>query len=56
MQYGRKILYTDVTEITYENVTDVLRKVILGHEENATRIDYLLRYEAGEQPLLPPLR
>lgn len=52
MQYGRKILYTDVPEITYENVIDVLRKAISGHEENAARIDYLLRYEAGEQPLV----
>lgn len=52
MQYGRKILYTDVPEITYENVIDVLRKAIGGHEQNASRIDYLLRYEAGEQPLL----
>lgn len=51
MQYGRKILYTDVPEITYENVIDVLRRVIAGHEENAARIDYLLRYEAGEQSL-----
>lgn len=51
MQYGRKTLYTDVSEITYENVIDVVRKVIAGHEENAARIDYLLRYEAGEQPL-----
>lgn len=52
MQYGRKILYTDVPEITYENVIDVVRKAIAGHEENAARIDYLLRYEAGEQPLV----
>lgn len=51
MQYGRKILYTDVPEITYENVIDVVRKSIGVHEENAARIDYLLRYEAGEQPL-----
>lgn len=51
MQYGRKILYTDFSEITYENVIDILRKAIAGHEENAARIDYLLRYEAGEQPL-----
>lgn len=51
MQHGRKVLYTDVAEITHENVIDVLRKAITGHEENAARIDYLLRYEAGEQPL-----
>ena len=51
MRYGRKVLYTDVPEITYENVIDVLQKAIGGHEENASQIDYLLRYEAGEQPL-----
>lgn len=51
MQYGRKQLYTDVPEITYENVIDVVRKVIARHEQNATRIDYLIRFDAGEQPL-----
>lgn len=51
MQMGRKILYTDVPEITYENVIEVVRKALPGHEANATRIDYLLRYDAGEQPL-----
>ena len=50
MSIGRKILYTDVPEITYENVLDVVRKVIGDHESNAARIDYLLKYDAGEQP------
>lgn len=49
MQYGRKVLYTDVPEITYQNVIDVLRKVIADHEFNASEIDRLIRYEAGEQ-------
>lgn len=52
MHIGRKILYTDVPEITYDNVLDVVSKAIGGHEENAARIDYLLRYDAGEQPLV----
>ncbi len=47
---GRIQLYTDVPEITYENVIDVVRRAISGHEQNAARIDYLLRYDAGEQP------
>lgn len=51
MSIGRKILYTDVPEITYDNVLDVVRRVIADHELNAARIDYLLRYEAGDQPL-----
>lgn len=49
---GRIQLYTDVLEITYDNVIDVVRKAISGHEQNAVRIDYLLRYDAGEQPLV----
>lgn len=50
MQIGRKKIYTDVEYITQENVIDVLRKAMTVHQENATMIDYLLRYEAGEQP------
>lgn len=49
MQYGRRVLYTDVPEITYQNVIDVLRKAISGHEVNAADIDRLIRYDAGEQ-------
>lgn len=52
MSIGRKILYTDVSEITYDNVLDVVRRVIADHESNAARIDYLLRYDAGEQPII----
>lgn len=49
MQYGRRVLYTDVPEITYENVIKVLQKNISGHEANAADIDRLIRYDAGEQ-------
>lgn len=49
MQMGRKILYTDVPEITYENVIEVVRKALPGHEANATDIDELVRFERGEQ-------
>lgn len=49
VRYGRRILYTDVPEITYENVIDVVQKVIGEHEENANDIDRLIRYDAGEQ-------
>lgn len=49
LRYGRKVLYTDVPEITYENVIDVVRRNIATHEENAAKIEHLLNYEAGEQ-------
>lgn len=51
MHYGRKILYTDVPEITYNNVLEVLREAYAEHLDNSNRIDYMLRYEEGEQPL-----
>ena len=49
MQYGRKVLYTDVKEVTKDNIADVLRKVMPIHEQNAADIQFLLDYEAGCQ-------
>lgn len=49
-QYGRIELYTDVTEVTRENVADVVRSVFQNHQKNANTIDALIRFEAGEQP------
>ncbi len=49
---GRKILYTDVKEITRENVIPVLQKAYAEHSEwNVPDISSLLRYDAGDQPL-----
>lgn len=52
MQIGRQTLYTSVTEITYENVIDILRKVLPVHEQNVARMSFLDNYEKGEQPLI----
>ena len=51
MQFGRIELFTDVKEVTYENITDILRKVMPEHEKNVSRMKFLLEYEAGNQPL-----
>ena len=51
MEYGRKEIFTDVPYITNENIKDILRKAISTHRQNILSIDYLLNYEAGEQPL-----
>ena len=48
-QKGRKIIYTDVPEITYENVVEVLRAAMTVHTQNVDDITFLLNYEAGEQ-------
>ena len=48
---GRRRIYTDVSEITSDNVISVLQEAIQIHEQNRTEIAYLLNYEKGLQPL-----
>ena len=52
MQIGRQVLYTSEMEITYENVIDILRKVMPLHEQNVTRMNFLDNYEKGDQPII----
>jgi SPP1 family phage portal protein len=49
---GRRKIYTDVKEITKDNVVDVLRRAFPDHLFNTKRIDFLLKYDAGDQPLM----
>ena len=42
MQIGRLELFTDVPEITYENIIPILRDVFQDHQKNATRMNFLL--------------
>lgn len=51
MSIGRIEIFTDEKEITSQNVIKVLQKAMPMHLINASRCDFLLRYEAGEQPL-----
>ena len=52
MQIGRKELFTDVPEITYENVIPILRDVLQDHQLNSMRINFLLEYDSGNQPII----
>ena len=51
-QIGRIQLFTDEPEITYENIIPVLRDAYGDYQPTISRIDYLLDYEAGKQPLV----
>ena len=51
MQYGRKEIYTDVYEINSDNIISVLQKAVIDFTQNASDCDFLLKYEAGDQPL-----
>ena len=50
--YGRRVITTDVTEITAENVVDVLKKAMEDHDLNRADIEYLWKYFKGDQPIL----
>ena len=49
---GRREIFTDVTEITKENISKVLADAFPIHLQNVTEIKYLQRYERGVQPIL----
>lgn len=48
---GRQMIKTSVTEVTAENVVDVLQKALTTHYRNRSEIDYLWRYYTGDQPI-----
>ena len=50
--YGRRVITTDVAEITAENVVDVIRKSMETHDLNRSEIEYLWKYFKGQQPIL----
>ena len=50
--YGRRVITTDVAEITADNVVDVLREAMSIHELNRSEIEYLWKYFKGNQPIL----
>lgn len=49
---GRTVIYTDVREITKENIVEVLKKAVRTHDTNSKDIDYLYQYYKGQQPVL----
>ena len=50
--YGRRVITTDVSEITADNVVEVLKKAMEDHELNRGEIEYLWKYFKGDQPIL----
>ena len=50
--HGRRVITTDVDEITQDNVVEVLEEAMKLHEKNRAEIEYLWKYFKGEQPIL----
>lgn len=49
---GRKVIYTDVEEVTAENVVEVLKAASDSNQSNVSDIKYLYDYYKGKQPIL----
>lgn len=50
--FGRRMIMSDATEITRDNVADVLLKAMNTHAQNRAEIEYLWQYYRGNQPIL----
>lgn len=50
--HGRRVIKTDETEVTRENVVSILRKALPVHWKNRSEIQYLWAYYRGRQPIL----
>lgn len=50
--FGRRIIYTNKSRITKNNIVDELNKALVTHNANAKEIEYLDRYYRGDQPIL----
>lgn len=50
--YGRRVITTDATEITSNNIVDELNNAFNEHGINRDEIDYLWNYFRGKQPIL----
>jgi SPP1 family phage portal protein len=53
---GRREIFTDVKEITQENISKVLADAFEIHQLNVTEIKYLQEYERGNQPILDRIK
>jgi len=49
---GRRKIYTDVEQITIDNIAGVVREAMVTHEANRIEMEYLFKYEKGNQEIL----
>lgn len=50
--YGRRMIRSNVSAVTADNVVDVLQKALNKHALNQSEIQYLWDYYRGKQPIL----
>ena len=52
INYGRQRILVDYTEVTSQNVIEILEAAEKIHEQNASDCDYLINYFLGDQDIL----
>lgn len=52
LMFGRRVIYTDESEITRQNIVRVLNKAMAVHYSNRSEIQYLYDYYRGKQSIL----
>lgn len=50
--YGRKVIYTNKSEVNKGNILNIMAKAMSTHNQNRREIDYLYHYVGGDQPIL----
>ena len=50
--YGRITIYTDVEEVTKDNVLEIFETAYSEHQKNAMREEFLFNYTKGKQPII----
>lgn len=48
---GRRVIYTDESEVNSDNIQKVLYETMPDHEANRTEMSELFKYESGNQPI-----
>lgn len=48
---GRRVIYTDESEVNEKNIAKVLMETMAEHEANRTEMVSLFKYESGNQPI-----
>ena len=52
LHYGRQRIILPYSEVTSENLEEVMKKALNIHSENASDCDYLIHYFLGDQDIL----
>lgn len=50
--YGRKVIYSNIRNVTENNVVEIFERALPVHNQNRREIDYLFHYVSGDQPIL----